>query len=168
MKFEHRCIFSDLNSVWSICIDQAFMIEAYDLAGADVTWLEHDIDGSKARVVCEVVYRNRLPMVAAKLLKRDHLTYELIQEVNTQTKTVNWRLRVRGSGSKATAIGTIQFEAHSEGCERVFNCVVTVDVPIIGKRIEKEAIRRLQSVQDDLCALLLKRCNSEDIKKGPR
>ena len=147
--------------VWKILINTDFSEEIYNKSNSDVEWLEHSHKGSKSTRKSKIIFRESLPTFIQTLLKREKLSYEQTQELDHLEKSFLWSIRVRGTGGKVKIHGSMVLKNVPNGCERNFIGEIEVKVPFIGRRIEKEIIKKLQQGQENL-SLELERWLAQD------
>ena len=98
--------------------------------------------------------RRPLPPLMAKAIGRDRLSY--VQEVhfdNSKHSSV-WKVLSDVLPDKVRCSGTSRVVATPDGCERVIEGTIEVDVFIVGGAIEKHILEQLQRGYDNAAAML--------------
>ena len=91
-----------------------------------------------------LTFPERLPSVAAKALRRETLSYIQESRTDDQKHQIQWRVLVDGAGNKVKAHGEFRLEANGAGCIRLIRGEVKVFIPLLGSKIEKAIVRKLE------------------------
>ena len=148
MRFSNRYpIQHSAEQVWALISDPDFSKESYDQANADYEILSENIQGQKRLIQARIRFRDPLPRIAKKLLRREHLSYIQSLELDPQLKKGSWTIKVEGAGNKVQANGYYQILPSGEHSFREFAGEVRVSIPFVGRRIEKEIAKKLEAGQ---------------------
>ena len=96
---------------------------------------EEDRDGKRLRRT-RVTLAKELPSAAAKVMGSKHLVYVLEELLDDANHTTQWRVLVDKVSDKVKAQGVFKLEPASDGCDRIIQGEVSVNVPFIGRKIE--------------------------------
>lgn len=104
-------------------------------------------DGSRfKRVRCRP--NRTIPGFLRPLLGPDGLVYDQLTEGNPATGSIRWWVEVPAFGQRLTVGGTTRIEPHPEGCRRLIEGQVTVNVRLVGGQIERFVAEDVQKSYD--------------------
>lgn len=139
LKLEHRFACSP-ETYWEIAtLDEVEAEGAAKNNGTVETISDEVIGGIRVRRQ-RFTMRRELPAAIVKVLKTDHIQYELEMRIDPARHRADWVItplvlpdRVQGSG---VAVVT----PTSDGCLRVIDGDLTVKVPLVGRMMEERLI----------------------------
>lgn len=80
--------------------------------------------------------KNDLPSVVAKVVGGKRLIYEQINRVDRERLRVDWEVKVAAT-DRFRCRGSTVMTPHPDGTRRVLDGVLEVDIPLVGRQIEK-------------------------------
>ena len=104
---------------------------------------EHQTGTGKFRRY-RVTQTKDLPRAAQKMLKAERVSYTQIQSYHDNELRIDWEVVPDTFVGKVSITGFVQVRECGSGCERVVNGEINVAVPLIGRKIEKHVVDKLQ------------------------
>ena len=89
-----------------------------------------------------------LPRPVAKLLGSDKLVYDQKNRLDEANNTLHWEVIPTVLADKVVARGRMFVVPNDGGCDRVVKGEVTVNVPLVGGRIEKTILANVAESYD--------------------
>lgn len=139
---------ASVDEVWQLLFSDAFSVALDERTGIRREVVSETTKDGKKHITQRIVHAEPLPGVAAKAMGSNTLVYFQDQVVDPITKIVHWRVRLPKMGKKVEASGTYQIQSVSGLSQRVIDGDVSVKVPFIGGKIEREIIRKLSESYD--------------------
>ena len=137
------------DAVWQLVFSDEFSSALDQRTGVRREKVADELKSGKQHTSFRIVHSEPLPKVAAKAMGSNTLVYFQDQVIDEATKTVHWRVRLPSLGSKIQASGTYRLEAVADRCQRVVSGDISVRIPLIGGRVEKEIVKKLSASYDD-------------------
>jgi len=135
----------DAPLLWVVLRDPAFQRALSEAAQVDQEVLADDPVPGGRKLRIRVTARTPLPAVAVKALGTERLIW--VQENCTQVVSfsMTWSITPNVIPDRIRAEGTMQVTQDSPGrCTRVVRGVVEVNIPVVGKRIERQILADLE------------------------
>ena len=140
---------ANTDSVWQLVFSDEFSVALDQRTGVRREKVSDEVKDGKQHTSFRIVHSEPLPKMAAKAMGTDTLVYFQDQVIDEPSKTVHWRVRLPSLGSKVQASGTYRLEPISDRCQRVVSGDISVRIPLIGSRVEKEIVKKLSASYDD-------------------
>ena len=155
MHFLQRHVFeTEKTHVWSV-IQQADFMQAMDAAsGIQSTLISEELRDGKPFNVINVEFNEPLPDIAARLLGTTQLSWKQEQLWDADQFQMHWRILIPNLERKVQAAGCYQLmDAESTGsCIRQISGEIIVRIPLVGAKIERQIVRRLERSYEQAAA----------------
>lgn len=145
---------ASVDIVWGLVFSDDFSSALDQRTGVRREKVSEEFNAGKQHTSFRIVHSEKLPAVAAKAMGSETLVYFQDQVVDEATKTVHWRVRLPSLGSKVQASGTYRLELLGDRCQRVVSGDISVRIPLIGGKVEKEIVKKLSASYDDSAAFI--------------
>jgi len=125
-------------------------------AGSDVKrelLEERDEAGVNVRKV-RFTPSTELPRSVAKLLGADRLIYDQEMRYHPDASRMEWRVVPTILPGKLDAHGDFVVVPSGDGCEQVVEGVISVNVPLLGSRIEKGVVTEVEKSYEKTAAVM--------------
>ena len=130
--------------LWDLFADVEFERRLEDTSGVHVeqtaAWTEGTLECR--RLKCES--KKELPSLVAKAIGSAHLSYDQVTRLDRAANRLEWEVIPAFLADKVTAKGTTVATATPTGSERRIEGDITVRLPVIGGRIEKVIVERVE------------------------
>lgn len=150
MKFELRHAFPvSPDRAWSELFG-----DEYENAVSEASRFERRVladetrDGRRTRRI-HVVPEQRLPAAVAKVIGTDRFSYVLEERHDQARGRMDWTVTPDGMSDRVSVSGTWSVTPTTTGCERLVTIDVTVRIPVVGGRIEKQIADDLRKNYED-------------------
>ena len=147
-KVEHRFNIEP-NKLWNILSSDDFREQLNQKNRIKSKIISQTDEAGIRKVQSEIVYVDPLPKIEAKLLGTSHLSYTLEQRISDKKWLSQWRILIPKLGNKIKAQGQFQLIAEGSRSQRNILGEIAVSVPLIGRKIEKNIVSKLQSSYDN-------------------
>ena len=146
MKFSVVTDFtSDAQKIWQAISSPDFIQKANEYSGVTSTKLSEEVISGKRRIVSRIDYKDPLPRPAAKALGKANLSYEMEQLIDDTRMIVHWSIKLPELGRKFSAKGMYSIIDNQDGTsQRLIEGDILVKIMLIGTRIEREIIKKLE------------------------
>ena len=135
----------DPATAWELFESEAFEQRLAQQTRISSEKLEERPDGDQ-RVFRRMKYRSdsELPSVVAKALGSKNLNYEQSNHMNRATSRMEWTVQLPVLTDRVKVAGSTTIYPHPQGCRRVVDGDITVNVPLVGGQIEKVVVQEFE------------------------
>ena len=142
-KVEHQFKIAP-SQLWSILSSEEFRQQVNEKNRITSRIVSESTEGEIKIVQSEIKYIDPLPKIEAKLLGSQHLSYILEQRITDNQLLSQWRILIPKLGKKIKAQGQFQLLAKNSNTQRSIHGEITVSVPLVGRKIEKNIVKKLE------------------------
>ena len=155
MQFLQRHVFeTDKSHVWSVIQQPDFMQAMDEASGIQSNLIsEEHREGALFNIV-NVEFNEPLPDIAARLLGTTQLSWRQEQLWDAEQYQMHWRILIPNLERKVHAAGCYQLmDAETTGCcVRQISGEIIVRIPLVGAKIERQIVRRLERSYEQAAA----------------
>jgi hypothetical protein len=101
-----------------------------------------------------IILRDSLPRTIAKAVGTDRISYVQEYWIDVASSSARWQVTPDVMASKIKASGTETVLPGREGCNRLAEGMVSVDLPVVGAAMEKRVVRMLTTSFDRAAELI--------------
>ena len=129
---------------WDLALNPALRKEADELSRVKRALLDERIAPGRQTRVFQVNAEEPLPLIAQKALGVSHLSYIETIVVEPEELRETWSVDMGKWADRIQIEGCTQLQPGSDGgCERVVKAQITVAIPLVGRKIEKQILSDL-------------------------
>lgn len=99
------------------------------------------------------VARRELPAVMKRALGIDRFQYEQEQRLDRRADTLEWTVQTPFLTDRVTARGTVRLESTDAGCTRIVEGEVHVQLPLVGKKMERKLAEKIRNSHEQAAGL---------------
>lgn len=147
IRFVHRFACTP-QTYWEATRDPAYEERIRSRAEVDVDVLEAREAPPRSFMKARVSPRRELPALVQKAIGAARLSYVQEVESDASTLTTRWRVVSDFLTDRVKCSGTSRVTPVPEGCERLIEGNIEVQVPVVGGSIEKQIVGEIERSWD--------------------
>ncbi len=155
MRFELKHTFTcDAATLWSITEDPEFERRLGELSQSTREIIELRDEAGERYALKRITLQRELPGAMKKVIGGEQITYDQETWRPTDGNKLRWKISPKVLAGRFVGEGTTRVREVGEKCERIISGDLQVNVPIVGRKMEKRLVADVSASYERAAGLL--------------